>query len=402
MMVSNLYGALARGGAERVCAAEVEALAAAGHQVVVVSGSPPPTPSSQGEEGDGSKKKSPSLPLGKEGVGGGFQFYPPNIAFYTDLSKHNVLFRLLWHAFDIWNTKSARIFSEILTREKPDVVHTHNLMGLGFGIPSVIHRANIRHVHTVHDVQLLDPSGLIRADRTFVPSLHQRAYIAVMRKRIGSPNVVIFPSEFLRELHAYHGFFPKSRQVVLRNPAAPPSTPRTTIGSPVRFLFVGQLEPHKGIVQLLNAWEKKDFFAPLDIIGGGTLEKYVKRRAEKLSGVRVLGRLERAEVDAAYERIDWIVVPSTVIENAPAVLMEALGRGIPAVASATGGIPELVRDNENGFLSRPGDIETLVAALSKAAVCATYSTMSARAVASVARYDIASHVGALLSIFSRT
>ncbi len=378
-MISNLYGALSRGGAERVVQQETDALVALGHEVGVVSGEP----------------KGCALPrLHNE-----LRVYVKNIAFYGDLGRHNAIFRLLWHVIDIWSARSTRIFAEIFSREKPDVVHTHNVMGLGFGIFAAVRRAGMRHVHTVHDVQLLDPSGLIRGDQVFHASWLQRAYIAVMRRKIGSPQVVIFPSAFLRDLHVRYGFFSTSRHVVLRNPAPQPASPRTIVGSPARFLFVGQLEPHKGIALLLHAWEKKSFFASLEIIGGGSMEKYVRRRAENLSGVHVRGRLDRSDVDAAYDRADWIVVPSTVIENAPTVLMEALGRGVPAVASAVGGIPELVHDEQNGFLTIPGDLQSLVIALEKAAVCGTYRGMSARAVAVVTGLDVQRHTEQLREFY---
>ncbi len=387
MLVSNVYGALARGGAERVVAEEAEALIAFGEDVVVVSGG---RRTANGERYVQPAARSPqSAP-----------YYPPNIAFYTDLAKYGVVFRFFWHVFDIWNARSAKIFSSILRDARPDVVHTHNLMGLGFLIPHAIRRAGIRHVHTVHDVQLLDPSGLLRADRPLRLAWHQRAYVAIMRRQFGSPDVVIFPSAFHRDLHLQLGFFSKSRHVVLRNPTLSSCAPRALSASPPRFLFAGQLEQHKGISVLLDAWEKKKFAGTLEIAGGGSLESDVRHRIETMRDVRMLGRLDRVALDAAYDRTDWIVIPSVAIENAPATLMEAFGRGIPAVASATGGIPELVRDGVTGFLAAPGDAAVLSEALARAAKSgASYAAFSSQAVAAVVGLDAPTHAKKLLELY---
>jgi hypothetical protein len=67
----------------------------------------------------------------------------------------------LWHIIDIFHFASKNKIRQILQTEKPDLVHTHNLMGLGFLIPRLIKKMGLRYIHTVHDVQLVEPSGII-------------------------------------------------------------------------------------------------------------------------------------------------------------------------------------------------------------------------------------------------
>jgi len=368
LVVSNLYGALARGGAERVVAEETAGLRALGHEVTVVSGDPAAMAGTVSVAADGVRE---------------IKFSPYNIAFYTDLSVHGVLFRFWWHYLDIFSIGSANRLAKIIREEKPDVVHTHNLMGLGFTIPTEIRRARIHHVHTVHDVQLLDPSGLLPAEREFQPAWHQKMYIAVMHMMMGSPNVVIFPSDFHMRLHKRLGFFIKSQCIVVRNPA--PAF--MGVGGKKKnnriFLFAGQLETHKGIFDLFDAWTKADLKdATLEIAGSGSRSEAVAIRAASMSNVRLLGRLGGSELAAAYERAAWLVLPSRVIENAPASIMEALGRAVPVIASVSGGIPEIVHDAENGYLFPPGDSILLASVLAKAAALddAAYAQMSDSAI----------------------
>lgn len=385
LYVSNLYGEDARGGAERIVAQEAEAFAAGGHDVVVVSGErkrdipkgvclpgepwlcPPP-----GSEADvAAAYASAARRTATPGKPRHILYHPPNVYFYADGARHGFLARFAWHLFDMFDPRSAAILRRIVALEKPDVVHTHNLMGLGFRTPGMLRAMGVRHVHTVHDVQLLHPSGLLpQSGRSSAAArFPQAVYVACMRRLFGSPDTVIFPSEFLRGLHARAGFFRRSRVEVLRNPAPDVAlSPRPAPPSP-SFLFAGQLEPHKGISFLLGAWAMWEDRggATLEIAGVGSLADEVRKRAESLSGVRVLGKLGREDMLLAFVRNAYLIVPSLVIENAPAAIMESFSRGTPAVAAAIGGIPELVEEGKTGFLFRPGDLGGAIDALRRAA-----------------------------------
>lgn len=380
LLANNLYGADARGGAERVMETEARLLNAAGHEVTVVSASTATGAAGQSSRGltHGRSSDARYADLLERMAADPVRhitYVAPNICSYSELGKHGYSFRLAWHLFDALNFLSARRFERILERVRPDVVHTHNLMGLGFMIPAMLRARGIRHVHTVHDVQLLEPSGLLPAERAFRPAPHQMIYISLMRRLMGSPAAVIFPSEFHMRLHERFGFFPRSRKAVVRNPAVGVST---AAGDRIMkdgniFLFVGQVERHKGIFDLLDAWEaaKKtgsDFdTAYLEIAGRGAADTEVAERAAALPNVRLLGRLDGAALAAAYDRAAWLVLPSRVLENAPASVAEAAAHGTAVLASASGGIPEMVRHGESGLLFPPGVVSALTATLLKAA-----------------------------------
>ena len=63
----------------------------------------------------------------------------------------------------------------------------------------------------------------------------------------------------------------------------------------------------------------------------------------------------REDVGAVLAGLDLLVVPSTEAEATTRVILEAFSAGVPVVAYAVGGIPEVVRDGENGFLVGAGD-----------------------------------------------
>src|SRR5262249_1022915 len=68
----------------------------------------------------------------------------------------------------------------------------------------------------------------------------------------------------------------------------------------------------------------------------------------------------------ALAQLDLLVVPSTGAESSTRVILEAFAAGVPVLASATGGIPEIVCDGVNGLLTPPRDIERLAEGMSAA------------------------------------
>lgn len=143
--------------------------------------------------------------------------------------------------------------------------------------------------------------------------------------------------------------------------------PRPPAGRGV-VLFLGRLVPVKGLTVLLGA-AALDPAAPWDLLiaGDGPLRKEVQRRAARLGRrVRLLGEVRGPSRRAALLGSDALVLPSLALpdgrtEGAPTVVSEALCAGLPIVASAVGGVPDLVGDA--GVLCPPGQPAALSAAL---------------------------------------
>jgi glycosyltransferase involved in cell wall biosynthesis len=285
-------------------------------------------------------------------------------------------------------------------------VHTHNLMGLGFLIPALLRRRKVRHVHTVHDVQLLHPSGLLPPTGQVkgIARVPQAAYVALMRVLFGSTDTVIFPSAYLRDRHREKGFFPRSRVEIVRNPAPDVSLAARAVPAAPSFLFVGQLERHKGVDLLLDAWARwhDKGTASLEIAGAGAMDADVRASAAATPGVRVLGKLANDAVLEALSRSAYLVFPSIVIENAPTAIMESLSRGTPVVAASVGGVPEIVVEGETGFLFKPGDVDACVEALRRAAASmpdwSAYFERCMKAAQSMSR---AKHLERLMAAYAR-
>jgi glycosyltransferase involved in cell wall biosynthesis len=125
-------------------------------------------------------------------------------------------------------------------------------------------------------------------------------------------------------------------------------------------LFIGRLDPEKGIKTLLEAWRHLDL--PLKIRGTGLLESHARDsvRQHAMDQIEFVGRLEEVELDALIRRARFLVVPSEgYYETFGMVIIEAYARGVPVVASNIGVIPEMVSDGQTGLLFEAGDARDL-------------------------------------------
>jgi glycosyltransferase involved in cell wall biosynthesis len=137
---------------------------------------------------------------------------------------------------------------------------------------------------------------------------------------------------------------------------------------PVRpaALFIGVLELYKNVDGLVEAWRRAAPRVPdaeLRIVGKGPRAPLVRDLVGALPGQTSWREsLTSGEVAHALDAATVLVLPSRS-EGMGRVIVEALCRGRPVVASRVGGIRDLVRDGENGILVEPGDTEALADAL---------------------------------------
>ena len=131
-------------------------------------------------------------------------------------------------------------------------------------------------------------------------------------------------------------------------------------------LFVGVLERYKNVDGLAAAWRlaaPKVPDATLHVVGSGTLARVMEELVRALPSQTTWSqRLRTEEIVAALDEATLLVLPSRS-EGMGRVVIEALLRARPVVASRVGGIPDLVRDGMNGVLVEPGDTAALAAAL---------------------------------------
>lgn len=355
-IISNLYPPHERGGAEMIARRVADELHSRGHEVSVLTSQPY------------SGFLSFGLALQEKHLERVYRYHPVNLFGIENLGKKPFVWRLLWHFIDAISPGVRSIIHRWIREEQPDVILTHNLKGVGLSIGRIIQESGIRHVHTLHDVQLTIPSGLLLwgQEQSFLNRSFLRTWYEQLSKwAIGKPDVVISPSKFLADLHISRGFFSKRKLCVLPNPAPPFLVPNRALyrSGPIRLLFAGQLESHKGILFLLHVLNAIDVPFELHIAGDGSLRAEIEERCMRDPHLVFHGFVALDPLLKLIANMDAVIVPSLCYENSPTIIYESFAVGVPVIASRIGGIPELIVEGENGCEFEPGNEKSFLEAL---------------------------------------
>jgi glycosyltransferase involved in cell wall biosynthesis len=183
--------------------------------------------------------------------------------------------------------------------------------------------------------------------------LDRAAFCATISHFTRSQAAIFAASETMDRVHIVHcGVVPDRLTPVVHD------------GPGSRLLFVGRVVEQKGLVHLFEALDRLRERYPdlrLTVVGDGPDRASLERRARSMgltNRVDFVGAKSQAEVAALLAEADIFVLPSYA-EGVPVVVMEALGSGVPVVASFVGGMAELVEDGVNGYLVRPADADQL-------------------------------------------
>jgi glycosyltransferase involved in cell wall biosynthesis len=238
-----------------------------------------------------------------------------------------------------------------LARHRPGILHTHLVHADAYGqmagtLACVPVRFSTKHGFN----EFREGPAFAFGDRTVASFAH--VHIAISRG-------------LARYLAEREGIAESRFSIVHYGIEAGPEPP-PPLADTLALACVGRLVPVKGHETLLRAFVRAREEVPgltLDIVGDGPLDQELRRRADDLAlgpEVRFRGRI--APVQPVYEQAAIVVVPS-LGEGFGLVALEAMERGRAVVASAVGGLPEIVLDRETGLLVPPGDPDALATAL---------------------------------------
>jgi len=325
-----------------------------------------------------------------------------------------------------WSTSAYRALAGVVDEVRPDVAHVHHVFErLTVSVLDVLRRRGVPTVMTLHDYKPVCPNYRLFTDGAPCTRCLSGRYLEVVRHRCleGSwwrsvaaaadayasrarrlydrVDLFLAPSAFLRD-RVVEGGLPAGRVRVVPNPVACAAEPRTARAEPPVVVYASRLVVEKGVDVLLAAAPRLPSGTRVRLIGSGRIERHVRSRvaAEGLP-VDVLGPLRGEQVAAHLRTAAAAVLPALWWENCPMAVLEAAALGVPAVASAVGGIPELVDDGRTGLLVPPGDAAALATALSRLVERPERAAAMGRAAweRARARHDPAAHVDELLAVY---
>lgn len=294
-------------------------------------------------------------------------YYP-----FNSNEDHSILAKAWWHLKDLNNKEMAAKIRKIIAAVKPDLICTHSLTGISDCVWRLAKKEfNLPVVHVLHDHYQLCPWATMYRNKRSCKKQCFICKVASWKKKLLTKYVdaLVGVSNYILQRHLEYGYFNAAvlKKVIYNavNPANLLTTALTVNNSgKLRLGFIGRVEFVKGIETLLQAMQSFD---------PGKVELYIAGRAEsgylsKLQAkyfqdnIKYLGFVAPT---ALYEKIDLLVMPSQLPEAFPLVTLEALANSIPVIGSNSGGIPEIIRENINGFLFEPGDVATLIALINR-------------------------------------
>jgi len=272
------------------------------------------------------------------------------------------------------DVRCARRLAEIISASQVDLVHSHTFGANFYTFLATTFSPRLRRVpvvHTMHGLDfaagsddqpmpwkmrallLLNRATLFRVARVIVISRHALGVLLRHRYPEGKLRMIHNAVPAIEDIASL-----KARAANLRKALALDSAP--LIGT------VGRMVPVKNQQALLQAVQLlRDRGVEVNVVllGDGVLRPRLQRYAEELqiaSRVHFLG--VRRDALEWISAMDVFCLPS-ICEGIPLVLLEALSVGTPVVASAVGGIPEVLQDGRAGVLISPGDVEGLASAI---------------------------------------
>lgn len=284
----------------------------------------------------------------------------------------------------IFNFRTYFEIKKIIKKEGIDVMHCHNTFPIIS--PAAYYAAkslNIPVVQTIHNFRLLCPNGVFYKNGSICEecleiglgkSISNKCYRS---SKLGTI-VVASMLKFHRVVDTYNKKvdkyitltdFNKNKLAKIVNEELITIKPNFVhcdkvdntkqVNEKKNFIFVGRLDPEKGIKFLLEAWSKIKN-EKLIIIGDGPLRGYVKNCVNEKDNIEYLGTKSHQQVLEMIKNSKAYVFTSEIYEGFPMVIVEAMSQGTPILCPNIGNGMSIVENNKTGLHYRLNDIDDFI------------------------------------------
>jgi len=289
-----------------------------------------------------------------------------NVHVYPMKSPLGIVTPILSHTFGVPYPVQTKILT-FIKRINPDVVHHHNISGFG---PFIFRADAPKVLYTAHDYWLICPmNNMLLPDgcecnkdaNCFLCSLLRKRppqlwrYWTDINNSLTKVDTIIAPSKFMKSKLKKFGIECPISVIYNFVPDIDNKDLRDLIVDGPYFLFVGILEQHKGILQLVETFLKvKDKInAKLVIAGSGSLESKIWQMIQhhKVEDkIVLLGKISTRRLFNLYSNALATIIPSVWPENNPLVALESISAGAPVITSNKGGLPEITSNIDKDLI----------------------------------------------------
>lgn len=292
----------------------------------------------------------------------------------------------------IYSNRNRDKMVEAIEDFNPDIIHVNNFQRqLSSSIIDAANKMNIPVVFTAHDEQPICPAiTMLDSKNNICEDCIKGKYINCIKKNC------IKNSKLKSVLGAIEGYYYRNKKIYtkkieaiitpshfLKEKLIEDGIPQEKISVITNFidinqynletkddgyaLYFGRLSKEKGTLNLIEAFSNLTC-GKLYIAGEGEEKDNIEimLREKKLENrVKLLGLLNKEQMKEQIKNCKFVVVPSIWYENCPYSIIEALTIGKPVIGANIGGIPELVRNGENGFTYEYNNVQELAKQMKK-------------------------------------
>lgn len=290
----------------------------------------------------------------------------------------------------IYSTEARDKLGRLLDQVRPEIAHLHTIYHhLSPSILDALKRRGIPTLMTLHDLKIACPAyhmmthGVpcercrggrlhnVVVHRCIKDSLALSAVVmteavvhALRRSYDRGVDLFVAPSRFYIDKLEEWGW-PRSRFVHVPNCVPVDGVVPAFVPGP-DFLYFGRLAEEKGLVTLVRAAARAG--VRLRLAGQGPLRAALEQEAANCgTEIEFLGQLPVDALRQAIAAARATVLASECYENAPMSVLESYAMGKPVIGSRIGGIPEIIRERETGWLFRTSSVDDLAEVLRAAA-----------------------------------
>jgi glycosyltransferase involved in cell wall biosynthesis len=261
-------------------------------------------------------------------------------------------------------------FKEILSKEKPDILHFQHLQYFSPRVIEIAKELNIPRILHLHDyfyickrIRLVTKKGNIcQSARNCGGCLRHRK---IWKKHINeSVDLLLANSYFTRDTYIRNGISPYKILVNYYGmDISRISNLKHSRSKVIRFAFLGTVIKEKGVEVLIKTFNKISGKCTLEI--WGRIDRYKNSLFKKIKSDKITlrGEYNHKTIGKILSRTDVVIIPSVWPEPWSIVKTEALGAGLMVLASKIGGIPEGILDADRAFFFKPNNTKELLEAV---------------------------------------
>lgn len=277
--------------------------------------------------------------------------------------------------------KHYRVVYDLIKEHAIDLVHIHNFFPVLTGAVFTAARdAGAKIVHTLHNYRwwcvgaefyrkevgictlCTQPKSFWSAVRyqcyrkSFFQSLVAQLAFGYYKKSgvLQSVDLFFVLTEFQKKILLLQGIDPN--KVVVKPNWVVQKEIVSDIKNRSGYIFVGRLEPSKGIEVLLAAWEKLPIDFIITIVGTGSLENDLRRKYGNYNNIVFKGSVPPDNIQSLIQSAKYSIQPSLWYETFGLTIIESMRVGVPVIGFRVGTRIELIEDHSTGFLCSPDQL----------------------------------------------